>query len=58
MQEQEIQFFERYNIIEDPAQKRDLSGDYPGRLERMKRRAKELKREMLPEVGNWHETDG
>lgn len=58
MQEQRIQFFELYNIIEDPAQKRDLSGDYPGRLERMKRRAMELKREMLSEGGNWYETDG
>lgn len=50
---QEPACFELYNLRSDPSQRNDLSGEEPGRVERMKQQMMKLRNEMLEEGGDW-----
>jgi len=51
----EVKEFELYNLREDIAQAKDLSAEYPERLESMKKTMLQLKEEMIAEGGDWFE---
>jgi len=50
----EPQYFELYNIRKDPEQEKDVAGDYPEKVEKMKEKMLELRDEMVKEGGNWY----
>lgn len=50
----EPQYFELYNIRKDPEQEKDVAGDYPEKVEKMKVKMLELRDEMVKEGGNWY----
>ncbi len=53
--EQEPRIFELYNLETDPEQKNNLAGQYPDRVEEMKARMLELRKEMIEEGGDWYD---
>lgn len=57
IENQEINHFELYNIVEDPEQKNDIASRYPDKVMEMKEKMLELKAEMLKEGGNWFKQD-
>ena len=53
LKSQEPLFFELYNLAEDRAQDHNLASQYPEKLEAMKTKMLELRREVIAEGGDW-----
>ena len=53
LKDQEPGLFELYNLAEDRAQNHNLADQHPERLEVMKSKMLDLRREMIAEGGNW-----
>jgi len=54
IQNQEVQYFELYDIEKDPEQKHNLSSQYPERVKNMKATMLQQRIEMLNEGGDWY----